>query len=145
MSDGRILTTGVITAEAQRREIGAPREEGVPLTPAQAARLARDEYPGDDVPPGYERHTATVRSDREAAERRRIGGDPAPPTAEDTMRGVAKEVERIRAFARADAERAKARVSAAIQSGTSEERECAADDARETVKFVRRVKEKIGL
>jgi hypothetical protein len=53
---GRVLETGVITAEDQRAAIGAaaqPREGKVALSPAQQRKLENDEYPGEP-PEGYE-------------------------------------------------------------------------------------------
>lgn len=56
-----------------------------------------------------------------------------------------EQAEQIRQATRADIERTKARVAQAMKSGTTAEREAAADDARQVVALAQRVKEKIGL
>lgn len=168
VQDGRALVSGTIKAEDQQAEIAGerPLSGKVPLTPAQQRAIAEDRWPDDaEPPPGYEAGIVVVSDDP----RRAAGPTHTPPPPDptqphsiwdridgdggeagnskeaDVIRKANEQAEKIREYARADVKRAKARVAAAIQNGSPEEREKAADDARATVAFAQRVKDKIGL
>ena len=73
MKDGQPTgAEGVIRAEDIQRELHGEAGGSIPLTPRQAAALARDKWPEEDAaPPGYTAGVAVVRTDRELATRRR--------------------------------------------------------------------------
>lgn len=168
VQDGRALVSGTIKAEDQQAEIAGerPLSGKVPLTPAQQRAIAEDRWPDDaEPPPGYEAGTAVVDPRGSAGPTHappppdptqphsiwdRLDGDggdggEAGNSEADVVRKANEQAEKIRNYARADIKRAKARVAAAIENGSAEEREKAADDARATVAFAQRVKDKIGL
>lgn len=135
------------------------KEAGKPLPPGDetyeritiaAGRDVLEVFGGEgaaaDLPVGVEADLGPPQPKPQGRSEGEAMNGPSPEeSAAEVMRDAARQADEIRAYARSDAERAKARAQAAIESGTPEEREAAVADARATVAFAQRVKEKIGL
>lgn len=108
MKDGQPTgAEGVIRAEDIQRELHGEAGGSIPLTPRQAAALARDKWPEEDAaPPGYTAGVAVVRTDRELATRRR--DDPAEAWERvDDAKATAKKRENVASLYKEIAARAK--------------------------------------